>query len=82
MACQHHPARPALLRYYNEADRLWQDTRLPLLHYRGLRIWMTYAIQAVDTNVLLRRILNDDEQQSAKARKVFESGINRGQIPS
>lgn len=29
---------------------------------------------AVDTNVLLRRILNDDEQQSAKAKKVFESG--------
>ena len=26
MACQHHPARPALLRYYNEADQLWQDT--------------------------------------------------------
>ena len=29
---------------------------------------------AVDTNVLLRRILNDDEQQSAKTKKVFESG--------
>ncbi len=29
---------------------------------------------AVDTNVLLRRVLNDDEQQTAKAKKVFESG--------
>lgn len=29
---------------------------------------------AVDTNVLLRRILNDDEQQSAKAKKFFEGG--------
>ena len=27
---------------------------------------------AVDTNVLLRRILNDDEEQAAKARKLFE----------
>lgn len=27
---------------------------------------------SVDTNVLLRRILNDDEAQSAKARKLFE----------
>lgn len=27
---------------------------------------------AVDTNVLLRRILNDDAEQSAKARKLFE----------
>ncbi len=27
---------------------------------------------AVDTNVLLRRILNDDDEQSAKARKLFE----------
>lgn len=29
---------------------------------------------AVDTNVLLRRVLNDDEEQSAKARKLFEDG--------
>lgn len=27
---------------------------------------------SVDTNVLLRRILNDDEEQTAKARKLFE----------
>lgn len=27
---------------------------------------------AVDTNVLLRRILSDDEEQAAKARKLFE----------
>ncbi len=27
---------------------------------------------SVDTNVLLRRILNDDEEQAAKARKLFE----------
>ena len=27
---------------------------------------------AVDTNVLLRRILNDDVEQAAKARKLFE----------
>lgn len=27
---------------------------------------------AVDTNVLLRRVLNDDETQSTKARKLFE----------
>lgn len=29
---------------------------------------------AVDTNVLLRRILNDDEVQAAKARKLFAGG--------
>lgn len=28
---------------------------------------------AVDTNVLLRRLLDDDEEQSAKARRLFES---------
>lgn len=28
---------------------------------------------AVDTNVLLRRILNDDVEQSAKAKKLFEA---------
>ena len=27
---------------------------------------------AIDTNVLLRRMLNDDEEQAAKARKLFE----------
>ena len=27
---------------------------------------------SVDTNVLLRRILNDDEEQAAKARKLFD----------
>lgn len=27
---------------------------------------------AVDTNVLLRRVLNDDEEQSEKARKLFD----------
>lgn len=27
---------------------------------------------AVDTNVLLRRVLNDDAEQSAKARRLFE----------
>lgn len=29
---------------------------------------------AVDTNVLLRRLLNDDPSQTAKARELFESG--------
>jgi predicted nucleic-acid-binding protein len=29
---------------------------------------------AVDTNVLLRRLLNDDQAQAAKAKKLFESG--------
>ena len=30
---------------------------------------------SVDTNVLLRRILNDDEEQAEKARKLFEGGM-------
>lgn len=28
---------------------------------------------AIDTNVLLRRVLNDDEEQAARARRLFES---------
>lgn len=29
---------------------------------------------AVDTNVVLRRLLGDDERQAAKAKKLFETG--------
>jgi predicted nucleic-acid-binding protein len=32
------------------------------------------GVIAVDTNVLLRRLLDDDERQAAKARKLFEGG--------
>jgi predicted nucleic-acid-binding protein len=33
---------------------------------------LSAAIIAVDTNVLLRRVLNDDDEQSDRARKLFE----------
>ncbi|MHB8255353.1 MAG: hypothetical protein ACYDEV_17120 [Acidiferrobacter sp.] len=28
---------------------------------------------AIDTNVLLRRVLHDDEEQAARARELFEN---------